>query len=157
MFQMRLTQKILCFTCLTLSLCMAAACDDEDDIGSIFSGKTWYVSGGEINGNPIVGDNLKSIYAVASTYMIYFSADQSFTGVLAQGSSIAGTWKANGKNNSMTLQFSKSDNVNASALSNNIYNVLKDAKSYSGDENNIMIKEDSHNYIRFTNKRNLSE
>lgn len=157
MFQKGHIHIIYGFLCIVTLLTVAAACDSEDDIKSIFSGKTWYISGGEINGTPIQGDELKSIYAVNATYMIYFSADQSFSGVLVSGSSIAGTWNANGKNNAMTLSFTKSDNVNGSSLSTNIFNVLKDASSYNGDENNIKIIEDKHNYIRFTNNRNSSE
>ncbi len=150
--------KYLNLTILLLSFVLAAtvllACDNEDDIGSIFSGKTWYVSGAEINSTPISGDELKSFYAVQNSYFIFFASDLSFSGVLTPGSSIAGTWYANGKNNGLKLDFNKAENVSESAVSANIYNILKGATAYSGDENNIKIKKDNHNYVRLTNSRN---
>ena len=148
--------RTILFMCTVLTLMSMLSCDNEDDIGTIFTGKTWYMTGGEINGTPITGEELKNIYAVPESYLIYFSPDKSFTGILVFGSSFSGTWTANGKNNSMTLNFNKFENVNGSALSTNIFNILKVTTSYSGDENNIKIKEDSHNYIRLTKSRKSS-
>ena len=133
-----------------------SSCDSEDDISSIFVGKTWYITGGTINGTNISGDELKSIYAVPSSYFLYFSSDNTFNGVLNPGSSISGTWTADGKKNLLSLSFSNVDNIDGSVLSHNIYNILKSSTSYSGDEHNIKIKEDSNNYIRFTNNRTPS-
>lgn len=133
------------------------SCDKEDDIDDIFIGKTWYVTGATINGTSITGDDIKSLYVSPSSYMIYFSSDNTFNGILAAGSHISGSWNADGKKQKMSMSFAKSENVNVTTLSSNIYNVLKDATSYSGDVNNIQIKEDHKNFVRFTSNRNHPE
>ena len=140
-------------TTMLLSVCLLASCDNEDDIDDIFVGKTWYVTGATINGTSISGDDIKSLYVSPSSYMIYFSSDNTFSGILAASSNISGKWTADGKKQKMTMTFSKAENVNSSTLSSNIYNILKDATSYSGDVNNIQIKEDKKNFVRFTNNR----
>lgn len=132
---------------------MLASCNKEDDINSIFAGKTWYITGATINGSVINGELLKELYVSPSSYFIQFSSDNTFNGVLVAGSSIAGTWNANGKKNTFSFHFSKSTDVNNSSLSNNIFNILKDASSYNGDENNVIIKEDNQNIVRFTINR----
>lgn len=149
-------KKAFLLLCHCVFILAFSSCDSEDDISSIFVGRTWYVSGGDINGVQISGDDLKGIYSSSSAYMLFFASDYSFSGTLVEGSSVAGTWKADGKKNSLSLNFTKSDNVNGSSLSANIYNILKSATSYDGDENNIKIKEDNKNFIRFTKSRNSS-
>lgn len=126
------------------------SCDKEDDINSIFVGKTWYITGVTINGTVINGEVLKELYALPSSYMIHFSSDNTFNGVLVAGSSIAGTWNANGKSNTFSFHFTKSNDVSISSLSNNIFNILKNASFYNGDVNNVIIKEDNNNIVRFT-------
>lgn len=126
------------------------SCDKEDDINSIFVGKTWYITGATINGSVINGEVLKELYASPSSYMIHFSSDNTFNGVLVAGSSIAGTWNANGKKNTFSFHFTKSNDVNNSSLSNNLFNILKNASLYNGDVNNVIIKEDNKNIVRFS-------
>jgi len=134
---------------------LATSCQNEDDIDAIFNGKTWFITGGCINGTNIKGDDLKSIYANANSYFLTFSAS-TFGGVLVAGSNVSGTWKADGKDQSIFLNFQSESNVNLSPLSSNIYNILKNAKYYSGDVNVLRISQDDYNYIRLTSNKNTS-
>jgi len=134
---------------------LATSCQNEDDIDAIFNGKTWFITGGCINGNNIKGDDLKSIYANANSYFLTFSAS-TFGGVLVAGSNVSGTWKADGKDQSIFLNFQSESNVNLSPLSSNIYNIMKNAKYYSGDVNVLRISQDDYNYIRLTSNKNTS-
>lgn len=129
------------------------SCSNEDDIDSIFNGKTWYITGASINGSSINGDEIKSIYSVFDSYLIYFSSSNTFHGKLVSGSVIEGNWNADGKHHSLLLQFTKSDNVKSTTLSNNIFNILRNSSNYNGDENNIEIKQDASNYVRMSNNK----
>lgn len=134
---------------------LATSCQNEDDIDAIFNGKTWFITGGCINSTNIKGDDLKSIYANANSYFLTFSAS-TFGGVLVAGSNVSGSWKADGKDQSIFLNFQSESNVNLSPLSSNIYNILKNAKYYSGDVNVLRISQDDYNYIRLTSNKNTS-
>lgn len=143
---------------IMLSICVVVftSCDKEDDIDDIFVGKTWYVTGATINGNSLTGDEIKQLYVSPSSYMIHFSSDNTFSGTLVAGSHISGSWDADGKRQKISMHFTQSENVNQSTVSSNIYNILKDAATYSGDVNNIQIKEDKKNFVRFTSSRNFN-
>ena len=129
------------------------SCNNEDDIESIFSGKTWYITGATINGRSIGGDDIKELYLVNQSYMLYFSSDNSFSGVICPDSYVSGRWSADGHNNKINLDFNKYDNVNNTVLSTNIFNILKSSQSYSGDINNLIIKNNSENYVRFSSNK----
>ena len=122
---------------------LATSCQNEDDIDAIF------------NGTNITGEELKSIYANANSFFLTFSAS-TFGGVLVAGSNVSGTWKADGKDQSIFLNFQSESNVNLSPLSSNIYNVLKNAQHYSGDVNVLKIMQDNYNFIRLSSQRNTS-
>ncbi|MBR2191725.1 MAG: DUF4847 family protein [Bacteroidaceae bacterium] len=134
---------------------LATSCQNEDDIDAIFNGKTWFITGGCINGTNITGEELKSIYANSNSFFLTFSAS-TFGGVLVAGSNVSGTWKADGKDQSIYLNFQSESNVNLSPLSSNIYNVLKNAQHYSGDVNVLKIMQDNYNFIRLSSQRNTS-
>ena len=70
---------------------LATSCQNEDDIDAIFNGKTWFITGGCINGTNITGEELKSIYANSNSFFLTFSAS-TFGGVLVAGSNVSGTW-----------------------------------------------------------------
>lgn len=129
------------------------SCSKEDDIDSIFNGRTWYITGASINGSSINGEEIKSIYSVLDSYLIYFSSSNTFSGKLVSGSIIEGKWNADGKHQSIFLQFTKDDNVKSTTLSNNIYNILRNASSYNGDVNNLEIKQDGSNYVRMSKNK----
>ena len=143
---------ILLLVIALLPTLIATSCQSEDDIEAIFNGKTWYITGGCINGTNISGNDLKSLYTNDNSYFITF-ASATFGGVLVAGSNIGGTWKANGKDHSIYLNFQQAENVTMSALSNNIYNVLKNAQHYSGDVNVLKIMQDNYNFIRLSAKK----
>lgn len=135
--------------CLIAGLC--ASCSNEDDVDDIFVGRTWYITGATINGTSIDGDELKELYANPDTYYLNFAV-QTFSGRLVAGSTLSGSWTADGKNHTITLQVSQASNTDASVVSRNIYNVLRNAKTYSGDTHYIILYADKQNYVRFYEK-----
>ncbi len=95
-----------------------------------------------------------ALASACSTYGFVTSfSSATFGGALVAGSNIGGTWKANGKDHSIYLNFQQAENVTMSALSNNIYNVLKNAQHYSGDVNVLKIMQDNYNFIRLSARK----
>lgn len=133
---------------LFLALLLLSSCAKEDDVQAIFEGKTWYVTGAVINGQSIDGAEITALFASQETYLLRFSST-TFTGILASGSSLAGTWSADGKHQTLSLKIQQADQVNATTLSRNLYNILNSATSYSGDTHILYIKADNKNYIQF--------
>ena len=131
---------------------IATSCSSEDDLNAIFNGKTWYITGARINGQELTGDQLKSLYTNADAYRILFTSS-TFSGALAPGSTINGTWSADGKDKTFQMNFSTANYVEAATVSNLIYNILRYATTYSGDENVLKIQQDSDNFVRLSIQR----
>lgn len=132
--------------CMTLPL--LAGCALEDDVSDIFVGRTWYIIGATINGQRIDGDELKELYVNADSYFLTFAL-QTFSGRLVSGSSLSGTWAVDGKDHTISLQVTHTSNTDASVVSRNICNVLRNATTYSGDTHQIIIYADKQNFVRF--------
>lgn len=141
--------------CIMAVLCSlaTASCDNEDDISDIFVGRTWYITGATVNGKSIDGDELKEIYAQADSYHLTFTAT-AFSGCLVAGSTLSGSWTADGKHQTISFQIKDAKNVESSTVSRNIYYILRDAASYKGDVNELRIYKDSQNFVRFYHTKN---
>jgi len=137
---------------LLLSL-SSVSCDNEDDISDIFVGRTWYVTGATVNGQSIDGDELKEIYAQADSYRLTFTAT-AFSGCLVAGSALSGTWTADGKHHTLSIQIKDAANVESSTVSRNIYYILRGASSYKGDVNELRIYKDTQNFVRLYHTKN---
>jgi len=146
-----LLRRYIWLPLLSLTL-LPTACQNEDDIADIFIGRTWYIVGATINGQQYDGNEIKELYAQADSYHLTFAVN-SFSGILVAGSSLNGQWTADGKHHTLTLQVKNANNVEASTVSRNIYNVLRNVTSYSGDVNNLIIQQDSQNFIRLYHTR----
>jgi hypothetical protein len=135
---------------IILSLCLLlAACSTEDDVNEIFCGKRFKITGLTYNGQKIVKD-VKEFYAVDGTYWISFS-QMSVTGMLQSGMSVEGTWSADGGNRQLTIHLTSPRNADgASDICNKVFNILKNATSYSGDSNVLRIKRDNSSYIELS-------
>lgn len=129
----------------TLTLCLPA-CSNEDDVNTIFLGKTWQITSATTEGETLNGEEIKELYSQDGTYYIVFTAS-TFTGALVSGSSIAGKWWADGDSHDLRLNFTTAQQVNASYVSRTIYDILANSTAYTGDENTLTIKKDSKNYI----------
>ena len=97
--------KIKLLFAIIFMVAFSVSCDTEDDINSIFVGNTWYVNGFTINGKSAGGDEIKTLYADANAFSIYFSSSNSFNGMLSTGCTISGNWVANGKNQTIAFSF----------------------------------------------------
>lgn len=142
-------------TVYTLFIYMAivlglAGCKNEDDIEEIFVGKTWYITGGYVQGRPLAGDDLHTLCQSSQEYLVSFSQD-TFTGVLS-GTTYAGKWEANGKKRSFRLEIRQEANPQ-SQLDRLIYSTMKNATRYEGDSNIIRLHADDGNYINLSINR----
>lgn len=146
--------KIKLLFAIIFMVAFSVSCDTEDDINSIFVGNTWYVNGFTINGKSADGDEIKTLYADANAFSIFFSSSNSFNGMLSTGCTISGKWVANGKNQTIAISFKNPSCPDSSPIGNTVFNILKNAGKYSGDVNIIEIKTDNKNLIRLTRSRN---
>lgn len=136
-------------------LVLLAGCNDEDDVMSIFTGRTWKLSFISAE-NSIVqydfwnGDNAKreqSMKGLAqeSSYQLDFegveqngTAGGSFKGQ-ALTATVEGKWNANASNGELTLTDVKTGRNETDALAAAFVLGLKNAYKYEGDENNLFI------------------
>ncbi|MBP5377479.1 MAG: DUF4847 family protein [Bacteroidaceae bacterium] len=133
------------------TLMLMGACKKSDDIGKLFEGKTWYFANGRIQGRPISGNDLKKFYQNNDTYRIVFGTEN-LSGTLATGNTFIGTWKADGKK--QTIEFRLSEPAGTlSEMDRAIFNTLRKTVRYEGDENQMTLKADDQNYISCSSTR----
>lgn len=136
---------------LAVALFTFSSCLREDDINEIFVGKTWYMVGGELNGQAL-NTEVKSFYQEgAQAYNITFQAN-TFTGTLSSGSTFSGHWNVDAKSRRLSLIINKAANTSLT-FDHNIYAVVKNINYYEGDSNVLILYQDRENFIRLNNER----
>ena len=136
---------------IALMFCFAS-CKNEDDLDKIFQGRTWYMTGGVIQGKPISGELLKTFYKGDNLYCVSFG-ENTLTGTLSAGTTFSGEWQADGKKQTMSLTIPHGIS-SASTFDEDLYNnVLKRVTRYKGDENIMSLYADDYNYINFDSRR----
>ena len=98
-----------------LSVFTLVACSTDDDINDIFIGKTWYMSGGKLNGTDFTKDQVSSLYVNKDSYWIIFSQG-TFTGKLSTNTSFSGNWEADGGHRRLKMNVTSSVNCEESVL-----------------------------------------
>ena len=145
-------KKLFPLLSLALTLLTLTACSREDDIEEIFTGKTWYMNGAIINGMRLNSD-VTNFYTDAGegAYYITFSGS-TFNGELSDGNVFSGTWSANGKNQTITLQFTTSPNADT-VFDQQLRSVLTSISNYSSGADFLQLKKDGHNVLFLGNTR----
>lgn len=130
-----------------------SSCNDEDDIEEIFIGKTWYMNGATVNGLRL-NSEVKNFYTEANdgAYYITFS-NGTFNGMMSAGDPFSGTWKADGKKQTITLDVKNAPNV-SSTFDRQIYSIVKSTTSYSSGSDFMKLKADKQNEVYFGSSRN---
>ncbi len=146
---MNKTSKII--TLLILAI-LATACDTSDDVAEIFNGHRFKITGITYNGIKTTQES-EELYSADDTYYITFTA-QTVQGMLAAGTPVEGTWKAEGKDRTMVVNLLRPQSADGmSEICRLIYFTLKDATSYGGDKNVLRIYRDSNTYIDLSAKQ----
>lgn len=145
---MKKTSRILT---LLLLLTVAAACNTSDDVTEIFNGHRFKITGITYNGIKTTKE-AEELYTDNGTYYITFTS-QAIQGMLADGTPVDGTWKAEGKGRKMVISLRRPQSADGmSEVCRLIYLTLKDATSYGGDRNVLRIYRDSNTYIDLSSK-----
>ena len=145
---MKKTSRILT---LLLLLTVAAACNTSDDVTEIFNGHRFKITGITYNGIKTTKE-AEELYTDNGTYYITFTS-QTIQGMLADGTPVDGTWKAEGKGRKMVISLRRPQSADGmSEVCRLIYLTLKDATSYGGDRNVLRIYRDSNTYIDLSSK-----
>lgn len=141
------------FLYLLLLALTLTACNNEDDLDDIFVGKTWYMNGATINGLKL-NSEISNFYTDAGegAYYITFSS-QTFQGMLSAGVNFSGTWTADGKNQSITLNISNKP-ATTTTFDKQIYNILSATTSYKSGADFLQLKQDNQNLVLFGDSRN---
>lgn len=139
---------------LLLLLPLFSACNDSDDVASIFTGKTWKLNYITVDGqhemfsfweNKI--EENKSIEELNKngTYNVIFEGvaegdliSGKIRGTVVASYSLAGTWSANGKNNDFNANITEG-NDGGDKLAKNFIEGLRNATSYEGDDKNLYL------------------
>lgn len=142
---MRRLQLILYMVTTLLAL---TACNKEDDIDEIFVGRTWYMNGIVINGTTS-SEETKNFYKEIGTnsYFITFSVN-TFQGKLSSGAAFSGTWKADGKHQTITLNLQQKPNTN-SLFDKQLINILSNVTTYISGADFMNLNDNNQNSIRF--------
>ena len=135
-------------------LSVVSSCKKEDDLDKIFYGRTWYMASGKIQGQPIVGDNLKKFYSSENAYYVSFGTE-TVTGSLEAGRTFSGTWTVDGKARTLHFEIHTTLSTN-DVMDRSLYGILQKTVRYSGDENILTLYADDYNYIGFSAKRSES-
>ena len=127
------------------------SCNREDDLDEIFVGKTWYMVGGCLNGQPL-NTEVKNFYNYGeSAYLLNFQSG-TFSGTLSTGVQFSGTWRAVAKSRTITLTLTNGANCTI-PFDRNVYTVIKGITYYKGDNQVLLIHADENNYLRLSNSR----
>ena len=141
----------------TIEALLLTGCNQKDDVYEIFaSGQTWHWSNSystsdwkdDNNFNStLTRDEVAKINDSQDSYNIIFKEDGTVEG---NGSnfSFTGTWSANGKDHSFSIQLKPSGN--RSGLDKTFYDEISNAKFYRGSSSTIkLFNLDKNHYIQF--------
>lgn len=138
--------KAIRFILLALIATLFTSCSQEDDVNEIFVGKNWYILNATFNGTGMTPDDFATFYKNGDKcYILRFTSNQ-FSGILSEGSTFTGNWSADGKSQSMKMQFDKEPAI-TNDIDNVLYKILRNTSKYEGDANVLTIKQDEGNYI----------
>lgn len=136
----------------SLLACGLTACSSEDDLDEIFVGRTWYMNGAIINGKRL-NDEIKHFYTDAGEGAYYLSfSSGTFQGVLTMGVAFSGTWSADGKAQSITLNVTNTSTV-SSPFDKQILNILSATSFYRSGDAFMQLGEDDNNVVLFGSSR----
>lgn len=166
------TVKFNIIVLLLLALPFIVSCNDEDDIDAIFVGQTWYL------GNFYTTSNWKDDNKGAPIYLrgqgegtevlnlinnngrdVFYIAFQEKTFTAKGGSNtFSGTWHADGKKNTLTMEITSGSAPSGSDLSSRIsrdfFNNIKDARFYRGNIYYLkFFPEEQKTYMQFSTNR----
>lgn len=141
-------KRLLYFLSIVVAtVLIVSSCSREDDIDEIFTDKTWRMTGATLNGKIWGGEKVRGFYSDPnpSAYTISF-ASGTFTGMLSSGATFGGTWSANGKEQTIKMNFSKLPALEKE-FDREVFSIVKGIKYYRGDSRNIEFHADKDNYI----------
>lgn len=138
-----------------------SACNDTDDVGRVFTGKTWKLTGiwdekkwtmAEIWGDDKQKEASLKLLEGTNNFIVTFDGTEdkdiitgNFNG-RGVGSTFEGKWRANGESNEFSTSNFKQTGGESDILAQVYIEGLKSATRYSGDENNLYL------YFTYENK-----
>jgi hypothetical protein len=136
---------------LIMALPLLTACNDTDDVQSIFTGRSWkltYITQKNKHAWYKFSDVTDEMYkqydpvSGSKSFVISFSGtakDETITGnVTGEGAAtLSGTWSANGKTRAVSTNITRS--TASDALAKKIVEGVKNATSYEGDNSNLYL------------------
>jgi len=158
---------------VALFIPVLSACDQEDDVIDIFTGKTWYMTYIAVEGQNVMYDfwqgneeaRKKSIATLkGDNYTLVFegtnlenTAGGTFTG-RATTANASGKWNANGDNRELRIDVQNAGTDADKYLGKAFMDGLKNAFKYGGDNKNLYIyyKEEGQpvKFMSFAPQRN---
>ena len=84
-------------------------------------------------------------------YFITFSSN-TFQGKLSSGVTISGTWQANGKHQTITLNLQQKPSLD-NLFDKQLLNILSNVQSYKSGADFLQLKDNNQNTIQFGNNR----
>lgn len=120
-------------TILTLIMAIVmSSCEPQDDIEGIFVGKTWKLSNiCNDKDAPTLDNSQVNTINSSSGFTITFSQN-TFTAT-ASSQRLEGTWSADNKGNSFTINITRTEGNESSALGNKFIQMLRNCRYYEGD------------------------
>lgn len=146
---------------LTTMLFALGSCSEEDDVNEIFAdGQTWHWSGSYDTSNwkddnkytsTLKEEDLKQINSEAKkdAFILLFEDNGNVSGK-GESFSFSGTWSANGKDNSISINIKENATLNAGSRDATFLKEIKEAKFYRGDSKFIKLFDAAKkHYIQF--------
>lgn len=169
---MRQKFKIIGYLVFIVALLpVLGGCNEEDDIVEIFTGKTWKLSyigaegthvqynfwgeKGMNSDNPAFTKSM-GLLKEEGNFTLTFRGSEligdtpggSFQGKVTNGS-ISGTWKANGKDQSLNIYITGNVPAEKDVLAKNFLTGLTNAFRYEGDSQSLLIYYHDGNSVKF--------
>ncbi|MBO4984673.1 MAG: DUF4847 family protein [Bacteroides sp.] len=161
---MKVTSKRITYLLLLLIIPLFTACDNEDDLVTIFTGKTWKLSRLTTPGS--VAQFPQDFWQTEEAYnssMQAFQGEKNYTlnfeGVELNGelsgtsvsgkgikATLSGYWTANGKDNSFSISNIRINTTESDPLAKVYIAGLQTAYKYEGDANSLVL------YFKYNNK-----